>query len=239
MILKAKRRAVSGFTLIELLISSLLMAGLLVGGYLCLHAGILSQKLIETRVDIGQNARVALTLLTADLRSACPLTPDFEFVGMDRMIDDVESDNIDFATHHYTPQRPGEGDFCEISYFLQKNPETGRFQLWRRLDSSPDPEPLSGGLRQEIADGLVGLKFEYTDGFYWYDEWGDTTPDRTEDRQESFQYSANLYEKFLAKQLDELLNQPERRPKPTVKIGPAISKKRGAVLSRISQAFKL
>ena len=33
--------------------------------------------------------------------------------------------------------------------------------------------PVSGGSRQEIARGLLGLRFEYFDGFDWYDTWGE------------------------------------------------------------------
>lgn len=162
-----------GFTLVELVISSALMAGILASAYLCLRSGVASQKLIESRADILQNARVAMTLIAADLRCSCPLSKQFEFLGMDRMLGEVEADNVDFATHNYTPRREREGDFCEVSYFLEKDRESGQFSFWRRRDSTPDDEPLAGGTREEIARGLRGLKFEYYDGFDWYDEWGD------------------------------------------------------------------
>jgi type II secretion system protein J len=166
-------QSASGFTLIELVISSALMAGILAGAYLCLRSGLASERLIESRSDILQNARVALSLMSADLRAACPLSKQFEFAGLDRKLGEVEADNIDFATHHYNPRREREGDFCEVSYFLERNRDSGRFTLWRRRDPTPDEEPLSGGTREEIADGLRGLKLEYYDGFDWYDEWGD------------------------------------------------------------------
>jgi hypothetical protein len=53
--------------------------------------------------------------------------------------------------------------------------------LWRRRDPSPDDEPLAGGSREEIARGLTGLKFEYSDGFDWYDQWGDPAGKRKKD----------------------------------------------------------
>ena len=34
-------------------------------------------------------------------------------------------------------------------------------------------DPLSGGDEQEIARGVRGLKFEYYDGYDWYDTWGE------------------------------------------------------------------
>ncbi len=167
------RRNSCGFTLIELVISAALMAMILVSAYLCLTAGVASRKLIESRAEVVQNARVAMALISADLRCACTLSKEFEFVGMHRMIGEVEADNLDFATHNYSPRRAREGDWCEVSYFLDKDPESGKISLWRRRDPTPDDEPLSGGSREEIARGLRGLRFEYYDGYDWYDEWGD------------------------------------------------------------------
>lgn len=163
----------AGFTLIELVISASLMSMILASAYLCLRSGVSSQKLIESREEIFQSARVAMALISADLRSSCTLSKEFDFIGMDRMMGDVEADNLDFGTHNYSPRRAYESDFCEVSYFLERDPQTGKFCLWRRRDPTPDPDPLSGGKREEIARGLRGLKFEYYDGFDWYDEWGD------------------------------------------------------------------
>ncbi len=162
-----------GFTLIEILISSALMALILVSGYVCLNAAISSQKLIEPRVQVIQNARVAMALMTADLRCACPLSKEYDFLGMHRMLGETPADNLDFGTHNYTPRRSTEGDFCQTSLFLEKDPESGQFTLWRRRNPRIGLDPLAGGSREEIATGLRGLKFEYYDGVEWYDTWGD------------------------------------------------------------------
>lgn len=169
----APGRTSSGFTLIEIVISASLMAIILVGAYLCLSSGLASQKLIESRGEAVQSARVAMALMSADLRGACALSKDIQFIGMDRMLGEVEADNLDFATHHYTPRRAGEGDFCEVSYFVREDGVPGQFSLWRRRDPKLDDQPLSGGRREEILRGLRGLRLEYYDGFVWYDEWGD------------------------------------------------------------------
>jgi prepilin-type N-terminal cleavage/methylation domain-containing protein len=162
----------AGFTLIELMVSAGVMSIILAAAYVCFRSGVSSQRLVEGRVDMAQNARVALAMLTADLRSACPLSKEREFLGMDRKVGEAEADNLDFGTHHYTPRREGEGDFCEVSYFLQET-GPGLFSLWRRRNPGISPDPLSGGGREEIADGLRGLRFEYYDGLDWFDEWGD------------------------------------------------------------------
>src|SRR5437016_3900826 len=71
-----------GFTLIEIVISSALMALILVSGYACLNAAVSSRKTIEPRLEVFQNARVAMAIMSADLRAACPLSKDYDFLGM-------------------------------------------------------------------------------------------------------------------------------------------------------------
>ena len=167
------QRHAGAFTLIELMISSALMALILVSAYLCLNAGFSAQKLIEPRAEIIQNARVALALMTADLRAACPLSKTDDFLGMTRTVGDIEADNVDFATHNYTPRRAREGDFCQESFYLDKDLETGQFSLWRRRNPTIALNALAGGRKEEIAKGVVGLKLEYFDGLDWYDSWGE------------------------------------------------------------------
>ncbi|MDB6028519.1 MAG: gspJ [Verrucomicrobiales bacterium] len=171
-----RRQSNAGFTLIELVISAALMALILTSAYVCLHAGMVSRKQMEPRLEALQNARVAMALIVADLRTACPLPQTSGFVGMHRTIDDVTADNIDFATHNYTPRREHEGDFCEESLFLEKEKETGEFVLWRRRNPTLAMDPLVGGSREELARGLRGLTFEYYDGLEWYDSWGEIKP---------------------------------------------------------------
>ena len=161
------------FTLLEVVISAALMSLILVSAYMCFDAGIRGRRMIEPRVEVFQNARVAMALLTADLRSACPLSKDFDFLGTHRMLGAMPGDNLDFATHNYTPRHEREADFCEESFFLDKDPDSGRFSLFRRRNPTLAPDPLSGGSREEIATGLLGARFEYFDGLDWYDTWGE------------------------------------------------------------------
>ncbi|HRI14317.1 MAG TPA: prepilin-type N-terminal cleavage/methylation domain-containing protein [Verrucomicrobiota bacterium] len=168
-----RNRGRAAFTLIELVISTALMALVLTAAYACLNAGIAGQKLVGPRTDIFQTARVTLGLLSADLRCACPLPKGAPFLGERRLIGDVSADNLDFATHNYTPRRPGEGDFCETSIFLDKDPRSGSLSLFRRRNPTLAFDPLSGGVREELATGVAGLRFEYYDGLDWYDSWGD------------------------------------------------------------------
>ena len=178
------------FTLIELVISAALMALIVVSAYLCLNAAVSSQKLIEPRATVFQNARVAMALMAADLRCACPLSKDSAFLGLHRMIGTIPADNLDFATHNYTPRRPHQGDYCQVSLYLDKDPESGQFALYRRRNPALALDPLAGGTREEIASGLRGLRFEYYDGFDWYESWGEV--DRRSKAQNSRRERYNL-----------------------------------------------
>jgi prepilin-type N-terminal cleavage/methylation domain-containing protein len=163
----------AGFTLIEVMIATSLMALILVSAYACLSAGYATQKMVEPRAEVLQNARVALALMTADLRAACTLSPDAEFIGATRTLGDAEADNLDFATHNHTPRRPGEGDYCQESFYVDQDADTGRLSLWRRRNPVIALNPQAGGSREKIADGLRGLKLEYFDGLDWYATWGE------------------------------------------------------------------
>jgi len=180
----------SAFTLIEMMISVALMSLILVSAYLCLGAGFSAQKLIEPRAEIIQNGRVAMAIVTADLRAACPLSKDQDFIGATRTLGDVEADNLDFGTHNYAPRHAREGDFCQESLYLDKDLETGQFSLWRRRNPAIAPDALSGGSKEEIATGVVGLKLEYFDGLDWFDTWGEEKP--AENRQGPTREKTNL-----------------------------------------------
>lgn len=162
-----------GFTLIELMISVALMAIVIGSAYACLSAGVNGKRVIEARAEGMQSARVALNMIATDLRSTIPMAGNVEFVGMRRIVGEIDADNLDFSTRNYNPKRLREPDYCEISYFLTRDPESDSFILVRRRDPTPDPEPMEGGLQEEIARGVRGLRFEFYDGFEWFEEWGD------------------------------------------------------------------
>ncbi|HEV2329017.1 MAG TPA: type II secretion system protein GspJ [Verrucomicrobiae bacterium] len=214
---RGSRENTAGFTLIEVLISAALMALILVCAYACLSACLSSQKMIEPRADVLQNARVAMTLMSADLRNACPLSSDYALLGMQRMLGDVEADNVDFATHNYTPRQPQESDYCEVSYFVDKD-QAGQMCLYRRRNPTLAPDPLSGGSREEIAEGVMGVRFEYFDGTDWYDKWGNAeNPEQTVGLSEE-----QLNEKGLPEAVRITLmldSDPQPRSKPAVNNG--------------------
>ena len=162
-----------GFTLIELMISAALMAIVIGSAYACLTAGLSGKRLIEARADGAQSARIALNMMAQDLRSTIPMRGNVEFLGMRRTVGSADADNLDFSTRNYNPKKLREPDYCEISYFLVRETGSDGFLLLRRRDPTPDPQPLEGGSQEEIARGVRSLRFEYYDGFDWFDDWGD------------------------------------------------------------------
>lgn len=172
--------SIKAFTLIELLISVSLMTGILMASYVCLQAALSARATVEDRSDAIQSARVIMDRLRSDLGAADRLSEEHGILGLNRDLEGIEADNIDFVTRHHVPKRPFEADYCEVSYFVAKNPETDRFVLLRRRDPLPDDKPLEGGQSEALIDHILGLKFEYYDGWDWFDDWGDAeTPEQT------------------------------------------------------------
>ncbi|HXA44840.1 MAG TPA: hypothetical protein VNZ25_04995, partial [Candidatus Angelobacter sp.] len=150
-------------------------------------------------------------------RAACPLSKTDDFLGMTRMVGDIEADNLDFATHNYTPHRAREGDFCQESFYLDKDLETGQFSLWRRRNPTIALDPLAGGGREEIAKGVVGLKLEYFDGTDWYDSWGEVKTGGRD--QNSAREQNNLSGLPEAVRITLLMDSNPRKPNPDTTTG--------------------
>jgi type II secretory pathway component PulJ len=163
----------AGFTLIEVVVSGTLMALILGAAYACLRAGVEAERTLDPRLDALQGGRVAVALLTADLRCAAPLAPDSEWVGLRGEREGARFDRLDFGTLNYTPRRAGVGDFCQVSYRVETDPETGGRVLWRRRNPRLGVDPFSGGVREELVAGVRRFALEYYDGFEWFEAWGD------------------------------------------------------------------
>lgn len=166
-------RSPAGFTLMEVMISGALMAVVLAAATLCLQAGLRTQRWIDPRVDALQGARVALALIASDLRAAAPLAPDNEWVGLNRETGGRRFDQLHLGTLNHTPRQPGQGDFCQIGYVIEPDPETGVPTLWRRRHPGLGLEPFEGGTREALVGGVRRFELAYYDGFEWFDTWGD------------------------------------------------------------------
>ncbi len=187
-------RGSRGFTLVELIVGTSIMAGVIASAYLCLHAGLVSQRDVDARADAVQKLRVVLGRMGRDLRAACVWEKDASFLGERVDVDGLAADSVHFVTHNWQPRAPGEGDLCEVSYYVKKNEATGALDLWFRVDSSIDDELSAGGVHHLLVDDIGGLRIEYYDGFDWHETWGDLTFGRQLERrsEDPFFWAPNL-----------------------------------------------
>jgi hypothetical protein len=155
------------------MLSGALMAVVLAAATLCLQAGLRTQRWIDPRVDALQGARVALALISSDLRAAAPLAPDNEWVGLNRETGGRRFDQLHLGTLNHTPRQPGHGNFCQVGYFIEPDPETGVPTLWRRRHPGLSLKPFEGGTREALVGGVRRFELAYYDGFEWFDTWGD------------------------------------------------------------------
>ena len=130
--------------------------------------------MVEPRAEIFQNARVAMALLTADLRAACPLPGDSAFLGM---------------TADGRRSRGGQPGFCDAQ--LHAAPRARRRFLRGKLlpRARPGNRPVqsmapaqSDARARSVVRRQQGRNRARTfsacvlnifDGTDWYDNWGE------------------------------------------------------------------
>ena len=166
----------SGFTLVELIVAGTIAAMVLGAVTFSLSQLGRARNIARDRAEAFQRAAtgleavrrdVAATLRTDDLfETRFLLTADADD-GYDR------SDLLLFCTS-LRAMRPieyqGEGQEYEAQFRIEDD-ELGS-ALWHRRDNVPDEVPDGGGLASPVADGVVGLLVEASDGEGgWRDEW--------------------------------------------------------------------
>jgi type II secretion system protein J len=175
-----RRRVRRGFTLIELVVAGT-VAALVLGAVTFSLSQVGRARLIATeRTEAFQRAGTALENIRRDVSAAMRdedlflcrflLTTDEPSVrngGNDR------SELLLFSESMRSIQPieyQGEGREYETHYRIEDD-ELGA-ALWRRRDAVPDEVPDGGGMAEPIADGVVGLLVEASDGLgSWRPEW--------------------------------------------------------------------
>ena len=168
-------RTDAAFTLVELLVSASIMTLIVGGAYSCFQAGLQASRRVRARSDMLQTGRVALRLMTRDIQAAfrAPLDGSATFEGESSTQDGLAADVLDFVAARVALRgaKSPRSDLCEIGYFVDSDPETEVKGLVRRLDITPDEEPLEGGVAQEVARSVKELDVEYSDGLFWLGDW--------------------------------------------------------------------
>lgn len=196
----------SGFTLIELMIAVLIAALVVSVVYGSFQAGLNSWKNARFKVELYQNARVALEQMSKEIRGAFISEKNsyYKFRGKDAGYTDNDADVLDFIS-----TSSGLNGLCEIGYFIDNNSDSSASVLKRRCDSTPDKEFLEGGITELLAMFVVSLNFRYFDGEEWKDSW---VVDESEGR------SLETEDKCLPKAIEITLGiqNPEAQQKPLI-----------------------
>jgi general secretion pathway protein J len=165
-----------GFTLVEVLlamtISSLLVLSVIsatrtLGG---------ARGRVDRQTRKLQEARRGLHEITCALRN---VRRDFDrqnpaILGYNAS-GEMGSDRISLLIVSDRRSRPdgAESDQYEASFYLWTAGEMALPSLMCRRDHALDDEPEEGGIASVVAEGVVGLTFEYYNGTDWQKEWSE------------------------------------------------------------------
>jgi len=163
-----------GFTFVEMLVTltigSLLMVSV-VGATRALSS---SRESVDRRVARQAAARRAMETIVAALRNVRrdPIRDEPVLVGT-RGEGGSQGDRIDLLVINDRRCRPdgAESDQYEVSFSLSQRPGATLPALMCRKDHAFDEYPEDGGLVTLVADGIIGLSFEYLSGEQWLDDW--------------------------------------------------------------------
>ncbi len=169
-----------GFTLLELLVAIGIVAVLLSILYSTFNAVVRSTEQVEDVAEVSLMARISLSLMTRDLRSAYwrPPQPGIPsgfslFVGTDEERDGRPSDSLSFTALSHARVIDGNQDpaLSHLDYALAAVPDQSTWVLLHREETNL--LSLSGVTLEEfeLAEKIHGLNLRYFDGEIWSNEW--------------------------------------------------------------------
>ena len=172
-----------GFTLVELLVATTISSLLVVSVVSATRALSGARRSVDRRVERSTSARRALEEIVGALRNVrCdPVAgkPVVVGLGMDRDGDGDRIDLLVISDRRSRPEGP-ESDQCEMSFFLARPGERRLPALMCRRDHAFDEHPGDGGIATVVAEGVVGLSFEYYADGQWSHEWSNAEPSAPE-----------------------------------------------------------
>ncbi len=168
-----------GFTLVELLVAVTISSLLVVSVVSATRALSSARRGLDQRVSRAMSARHAIGAIAGALRNVRrdPIRDKPVVVGVSGG-GSARGDRIDLQVIGDRRVRPegAESDQYEMSFFLAR--PTGRHLpvLMSRSDHGLDEHPGDGGIATVVAEGIVGLSFEYLADGQWTGEWPATRP---------------------------------------------------------------
>ena len=162
------------FTLVELMVASTISALLVVSVVSATRALSSTQRTVDQRITRASEARRAIESIVAALRNVRrdPVLDEPVLVGH-QGAQSRDGDRIDLSI--ITTQRSrsdgSESDQQEVSFYLQRLPQRPLPVLMCRRDHGLDAHPDEGGIASVVAEGIIGLTFEYYDDGRWVPDW--------------------------------------------------------------------
>lgn len=163
-----------GFTLVELLVALTIGSLLVVSAVSATRALTDSRAAVDRRIERSAAARIAMETIVAALRNVRrdPIERQSVIVGHSGGAG-RGNDRIDLLVISDRRCRPDgqESDQYEVSFRLEQQVGQRLPTLMCRTDHALDEHPDDGGLVTVVAEGIVGLTFEYLSGEEWQIEW--------------------------------------------------------------------
>lgn len=157
-----------GLTLIEILVGLTILSVIALSFYTAFNAGLESWNKARTKIEIYQNARVALMQMCCELISAVPIEDVRSFKGVSP---DTGSDSVSFITL-------GQDTVYEISYTVNND------VLERTFDEDADYDFDTNDGSYELAYNIEDIELKFWEGGVttswadardnWTDDWSNT-----------------------------------------------------------------
>lgn len=191
------RRRKKGFTLVEILVAVTIFSIIITMLFTVFKVGLESWRRAESNLEIYQNARIALDMMSRELRAAmldqyyidASQSPPISFITFRGFDSSSPSgwransigDEIYFVASLNPQNPPANFDLCEAGYWLNGNAtaDTKDDSLQRLYDppvgASPPVYNFSDGNSSKLASYVTELNFRYHDGAGFSDTWDSTT----------------------------------------------------------------
>ena len=174
-----RRVGLRGFTLVELVASMTIGSLVVVSAVGATRALTASRESAEIRMARSAAARRAMEAIVGALRNVRRDPVYGKSVVAGRSAGDGGmSDVIDLLVIDDRRVRPdgAESDQYEMSFSLARLAGRRLPALMCRRDHALDDHPADGGIASVVAEGIVGLTFEYYADEQWLSEWLSAEP---------------------------------------------------------------
>jgi len=156
--LKVKGWILKGFTLVEILIALAIMAMIVASTFTIFRSASKSWQKGETRSQRYQNARSAVSRISAEISQAVINSNELsKFTG--------DKNKISFISFVSTDS--GIFELSEVEYWL----DGAKRLLMRNDDIEPDYDSGTYDHSDILSDNVSELEFSYFDGSIWLDVW--------------------------------------------------------------------